>query len=147
MRNEETMNETHFTDTYHVTDASVDVQPQVRFFPALSEQRQLFLLNTLRSLGATKTTSILDIGCGEGSLLGILCRPSLALTLSPDFDGRYGIEKEPEVKSVVDKYEHWDTDRTAGLDLHEGTLEFADSQIRPIEVRRSCLSSLILSAV
>lgn len=45
--------------------------PSVKFNPALSVQRQGFLLESLREV---KPKSVLDIGCGEGQLLECLVR-------------------------------------------------------------------------
>jgi 2-polyprenyl-3-methyl-5-hydroxy-6-metoxy-1,4-benzoquinol methylase len=45
--------------------------PIIKFNPALSLQRQTFLLENLRN---SKPKSVLDIGCGEGSLLECLVR-------------------------------------------------------------------------
>jgi len=43
----------------------------VKFHPALSLQRQTFLLEALRD---SRPKSVLDIGCGEGTLLECLVR-------------------------------------------------------------------------
>jgi 2-polyprenyl-3-methyl-5-hydroxy-6-metoxy-1,4-benzoquinol methylase len=43
----------------------------IKFAPALYLQRQGFLLQTLRTV---KPTSVLDVGCGEGSLIECLVR-------------------------------------------------------------------------
>ncbi|KAF8699149.1 O-methyltransferase, partial [Rhizoctonia solani] len=43
----------------------------VRFMPPLSHERQRWILETLRQ---HRARSVLDIGCGEGSLLGVLCK-------------------------------------------------------------------------
>lgn len=50
----------------------------VSFNPALWLQRQAFMLETLRELGPN---SVLDVGCGEGSLLECLSRCDDALPL------------------------------------------------------------------
>ena len=52
-----------------VTEASSPVA--VSFNPALWLQRQSFMLETLREMGPK---SVLDVGCGEGSLLECLAR-------------------------------------------------------------------------
>jgi 2-polyprenyl-3-methyl-5-hydroxy-6-metoxy-1,4-benzoquinol methylase len=59
-----------------VTDASSPVA--VSFNPALWLQRQSFMLETLREMGPK---SVLDIGCGEGSLLECLARCDDALPI------------------------------------------------------------------
>lgn len=101
----------------------------VRFIPPLSEQRQCFLLEILRYHPAT---SVLDIGCGEGTLLSAICRPSFALPPSPDFDQRYGIKQVASIKSPGDLYPSWNVDRVAGLDLLEESLRLADEGVQPI---------------
>ncbi|KIJ13421.1 hypothetical protein PAXINDRAFT_117125 [Paxillus involutus ATCC 200175] len=46
---------------------------KVTFFPPLYHQRRIWLLETLRR---ERITEIIDIGCGEGSLLATLCQPA-----------------------------------------------------------------------
>ena len=57
-----------------MTDSTPD--PSINFNPALSLQRQEFLLQTLRQY---QPKSVLDIGCGQGSLLACLCNCDDAL--------------------------------------------------------------------
>lgn len=111
-------------------------QVDVRFIPPLSEQRQCYLLDILRSHPAT---SVLDIGCGEGTLLSAICRPSFALPPSPGFDQYYGIEEAASIKAPGDLYPSWNVDRVAGLDLLEESLRIADEGVQPIsgELSRS----------
>jgi 2-polyprenyl-3-methyl-5-hydroxy-6-metoxy-1,4-benzoquinol methylase len=59
-----------------VTDASSPVA--VSFNPALWLQRQSFMLETLREMGPK---SVLDVGCGGGSLLECLARCDDALPI------------------------------------------------------------------
>ena len=59
-----------------VTDTSSPVA--VSFNPALWLQRQSFMLETLREMGPK---SVLDVGCGEGSLLECLARCDDALPI------------------------------------------------------------------
>lgn len=111
-------------------------QVDVRFIPPLSEQRQWFLLDILRYQPAT---SVLDLGCGEGTLLSAICRPSFALPPSPDFDRRYGIKEVTSIKSPGDLYPSWNVDRVAGLDLLDECLRIADEGVRPINGETSLL--------
>ncbi|KAG8712212.1 hypothetical protein FRC11_000720 [Ceratobasidium sp. 423] len=48
----------------------------VRFMPPLAHERQRWILETLR---AHRATSVLDIGCGEGELLNVLCKPASSI--------------------------------------------------------------------
>ncbi|KDQ59349.1 hypothetical protein JAAARDRAFT_128204 [Jaapia argillacea MUCL 33604] len=48
-------------------------EPKVSFFPPLFLQRRIWVLDQMRKY---HVTSILDIGCGEGSLLACLARPA-----------------------------------------------------------------------
>jgi len=57
---------------------STPTYPSISFNPALSLQRQAFLLEELRKV---KPKSILDIGCGEGLLLECLVRCDEALPI------------------------------------------------------------------
>ncbi|CAE6417661.1 unnamed protein product [Rhizoctonia solani] len=45
----------------------------VRFMPPLAHERQRWILETLR---LHRARSVLDIGCGEGALLNVLCKPT-----------------------------------------------------------------------
>lgn len=58
--------------------SSTSTHPSISFNPALSLQRQAFLLQELRKV---KPKSILDIGCGEGLLLECLVRCDEALPI------------------------------------------------------------------
>ncbi|KZV61730.1 hypothetical protein PENSPDRAFT_284881 [Peniophora sp. CONT] len=49
------------------------IEHRVSFFPILSEQRKLWLLTIIRE---ERVTSLLDVGCGEGSLLWSLSNPA-----------------------------------------------------------------------
>ncbi|CAE6512003.1 unnamed protein product [Rhizoctonia solani] len=48
----------------------------VRFMPPLAHERQRWILETLR---LHRARSVLDIGCGEGDLLNVLCKPAAAI--------------------------------------------------------------------
>ncbi|KAF9651441.1 hypothetical protein BDM02DRAFT_3110493 [Thelephora ganbajun] len=54
----------------------------VTFFPPLFEQRQMWVLDILRE---ENVKAVLDVGCGEGSLLTALCNPAPWLA-TPDQD-------------------------------------------------------------
>ncbi|KAF8150058.1 hypothetical protein B0H34DRAFT_667022 [Crassisporium funariophilum] len=46
---------------------------KVHFYPELFLQRRIWILNILRKENITK---VLDVGCGEGQLLTVLCQPA-----------------------------------------------------------------------
>ncbi|KAJ1307858.1 hypothetical protein OPQ81_001938 [Rhizoctonia solani] len=48
----------------------------VRFMPPLAHERQRWILETLR---LHRARSVLDIGCGEGELLSVLCKPASSI--------------------------------------------------------------------
>ncbi|KAF9466620.1 hypothetical protein BDZ94DRAFT_1127426, partial [Collybia nuda] len=52
----------------------------VTFYPPLYLQRRMWVLENLRAEGVTK---VLDVGCGEGQLLAVLCQPAPWLTPPP----------------------------------------------------------------
>ncbi|KAG8726500.1 hypothetical protein FRC12_023344 [Ceratobasidium sp. 428] len=52
----------------------------VKFIPPLAHERQRWIMETLRLNGAR---SVLDIGCGEGSLLSVLCGPASSIPNDP----------------------------------------------------------------
>ncbi|KIK36538.1 hypothetical protein CY34DRAFT_49131, partial [Suillus luteus UH-Slu-Lm8-n1] len=49
---------------------------KVTFFPPLYLQRRIWILDILRR---ERVTEIIDIGCGEGQLLAVLCQPAPSL--------------------------------------------------------------------
>ncbi|KIM33647.1 hypothetical protein M408DRAFT_36255, partial [Serendipita vermifera MAFF 305830] len=99
----------------------------VRFSPPLSDQRQIFLLDTLRK---HKPESVLDIGCGEGGLLEAISRPSFALPLSSDFDERHGIPSDASMRCPEDICAPLNVMSASGLDISEGSLERAGQAIQ-----------------
>lgn len=103
-------------------------KPLVRFIPPLQEQRQIFLLNVLRDEDPQR---VLDLGCGEGSLLAAMCQPGLALSCRPDFNEKYGINPSAPVLSVADKYPAININCIHGLDISEKCLALANDMIKP----------------
>ncbi|KAG2139169.1 uncharacterized protein EDB93DRAFT_702531 [Suillus bovinus] len=55
---------------------SGEAELRVTFFPPLYLQRRIWVLDILRR---EQVTEIVDIGCGEGQLLAVLCQPALCL--------------------------------------------------------------------
>ncbi|KAG1798182.1 uncharacterized protein HD556DRAFT_1232756 [Suillus plorans] len=55
---------------------SGEAELRVTFFPPLYLQRRIWVLDVLRR---EQVTEIVDIGCGEGQLLAVLCQPALCL--------------------------------------------------------------------
>ncbi|KAG1775289.1 hypothetical protein EV702DRAFT_1199602 [Suillus placidus] len=55
---------------------SGETELRVTFFPPLYLQRRIWVLDVLRR---EKVTEIVDIGCGEGQLLAVLCQPASSL--------------------------------------------------------------------
>ncbi|KDR75988.1 hypothetical protein GALMADRAFT_67638 [Galerina marginata CBS 339.88] len=53
---------------------------KVHFYPELFLQRRIWILNILRKESITR---VLDVGCGEGQLLSVLCQPAPWLTPPP----------------------------------------------------------------
>ncbi|KAF9004043.1 hypothetical protein BDQ17DRAFT_1478483 [Cyathus striatus] len=54
---------------------------KVTFYPELFLQRRIWVLDILRKKGTTK---VLDVGCGEGQLLTVLCQPAPWLLPPPE---------------------------------------------------------------
>ncbi|PVG01129.1 hypothetical protein CPB86DRAFT_728359 [Serendipita vermifera] len=119
--------------------------PKVHFFPPLHEQRQCFLLDTLATFSrpssvtpdqkgdmkeCNKYVSVLDIGCGEGSLLTALHQPTVSLPLSSTFGQRYGVPTDAKVKSTIDLYPPRFIKRLVGLDISEESLRIADERVK-----------------
>jgi SAM-dependent methyltransferase len=121
--------------------------PRVRFFPPLHEQRQCFLLDTLIDYSRISSPdfeqagcdqkechiislSVLDVGCGEGSLLTNLHQPAFSLPLSSRFYDKYGINKDAKIKATMDLYPPRKIVRLVGLDISRESLRLANEQVK-----------------
>lgn len=83
----------------------------IRFSPSLQMQRIEWALDVLRREGVK---SVLDVGCGEGDLLRVLCEPAATvpeepIRAVPESSGHDGEED-------MDKEDH-NTDRTQTREL------------------------------
>ncbi|VDB86698.1 unnamed protein product [Peniophora sp. CBMAI 1063] len=96
--------------TVIVSEDEPIIEHRVSFFPILSEQRKLWLLTHIRE---ERVTSLLDVGCGEGSLLWSLSNPAYWL---PD-----------TLPGFV--YAHVRT--LHGLDISAESLDYAKGAIQP----------------
>ncbi|TRM64398.1 hypothetical protein BD626DRAFT_400856 [Schizophyllum amplum] len=105
---------------------------RVTFIPPLFLQRRVWILDILRQ---EKVTEVLDVGCGEGSLLGTLCQPAPWLD-PPDAQTKKRLEIDPELEEVdvgQDDISNLHISRVVGLDLFtsEQDLDFAKLSIQP----------------
>jgi len=99
---------------------------RVYFYPPLHEQRRAWILDVLRG-ERPRISSILDIGCGEGTLLGVLCQPVECHPTPDDFDARFRIAGGGEIRlrSVIDTVESMYPRKIAGLDVSSAVLQTA----------------------
>jgi SAM-dependent methyltransferase len=99
---------------------------RVQFYPPLFEQRRAWILDVLRG-ERPRISSILDIGCGEGTLLSVLCQPAECHPTPDDFDGRFRVPNGDEIRlqSVIDTVESMYLKEITGLDVSSGVLELA----------------------
>ncbi|KAH8923379.1 hypothetical protein BT69DRAFT_1242250 [Atractiella rhizophila] len=97
------------------------------FFPPLWLQRRTFVLNTIR---ASNIRSVLDLGCGSGTLLAPLCQPAFHLDDFPPFDSHECLKELPEPE-VEDREIH--TRRLNGVDTSSAALELAKETAKPVE--------------
>ncbi|KAH9481250.1 Small RNA 2'-O-methyltransferase [Psilocybe cubensis] len=65
-------------DMIHESDNAQELN--VKFYPELFLQRRIWILDILRRENITR---VLDVGCGEGQILGVLCQPAPWLTPPP----------------------------------------------------------------
>ncbi|KAG0694920.1 hypothetical protein DFH29DRAFT_957734 [Suillus ampliporus] len=109
-----------------------DVQLRVTFFPPLYLQRRIWVLDILRR---EQVTEIVDIGCGEGQLLAVLCQP--APSLSPPGPGVL-VSTSDAISSAL---ELDDLDlhpvRIAGLDISSHALASAIEDTSPASANAS----------
>jgi len=108
-------------------DPLSDYSPhRVHFCPPLYEQRRAWILDVLRG-ERPRISSILDIGCGEGTLLSVLCQPAECHPIPDDFDARFCVPTRDEIRlqSVIDTVESMYPKKIAGLDVSPVVLELA----------------------
>jgi len=97
---------------------------RVHFYPPLFEQRRAWILDVLRG-ERPRISSVLDIGCGEGTLLSVLCQPAECHPTRDDFDGRFRVPNGDEIRlqSVIDTVESMYPKEITGLDVSSEVLE------------------------
>ncbi|KAF9063000.1 hypothetical protein BDP27DRAFT_1451498 [Rhodocollybia butyracea] len=117
------------------TELIEDQELVVTFFPPLYLQRQIWVLNILRQEGIV---DVLDVGCGEGRLLGALSVPSLYLA-APAQSILYPEDQSPPESSPVNLFNtssepipNLHITRLAGLDLSGHDLKFAVEATTPV---------------
>ena len=119
----------HDTTKTHDDDddrAPAGAPHRVHFFPPLHEQRRAWILDAVRR-ARPRVVSVLDVGCGEGELLGALCQPAECLAVADDFDARHGVPPGDAawLRSVVDTVESVHPRAIAGLDAGSAPLALA----------------------
>ncbi|KAL1696878.1 hypothetical protein GGG16DRAFT_84447 [Schizophyllum commune] len=105
---------------------------RVTFIPPLFLQRRVWILDILRN---EKVTEVLDVGCGEGSLLSTLCQPAPWLD-PPDARTRAQLDIDPALEAIdvgCDEISNLHIRKVTGLDLFTSTqdLDFAKLSIAP----------------
>lgn len=111
----------HDEDLTEEIDLDEDApNPPVNFYPPLFLQRRIWILDILRR---ENIVDVLDVGCGEGQLLGVLSQPAPWLAPPP----------APLAPSVDYKTDlpNLHARRIAGLDLSASDLEFAVKETAP----------------
>ncbi|KAG8990724.1 hypothetical protein FRB90_001642, partial [Tulasnella sp. 427] len=94
---------------------------KVTFNPPLWLQRRTWVLTQLRE---HRSTSVLDLGCGEGSLLSVLCQP--ASVIPPSQPSRTTSANEPPEPTLDIHIRH-----LVGLDVDEPSLALAVEETVP----------------
>ncbi|KAG6857401.1 hypothetical protein H0H87_004763 [Tephrocybe sp. NHM501043] len=101
---------------------------KVTFYPQLYLQRRIWVLDVMR---AEKITELLDIGCGEGQLLAVLCNPAPWLSppplhiLPPFQENPCSPQDLPLSPTYNDEIPNIHPTRIIGLDISSNDLEFA----------------------
>ncbi|KAK7463412.1 hypothetical protein VKT23_006765 [Stygiomarasmius scandens] len=106
---------------------------KVTFLPPLFLQRRIWILDVLRR---ENITNVLDIGCGEGQILSVLCEPAPWLTAPPS--DIVTPNPDPTSSSPINLFND-STDpipnlhpiRIAGLDISDRDLRFAIDATKP----------------
>ncbi|KLO17154.1 hypothetical protein SCHPADRAFT_900941 [Schizopora paradoxa] len=101
---------------------------RVSFFPPLQEQRRGWILSVLRK---ERVRSVVDIGCGEGSLLQCLCNPSRFLRSSNQYRGIESSEDRilQEIQNEEDS--ELQTTSIMGLDVELESAKRSASSTKP----------------
>ncbi|RXW17293.1 hypothetical protein EST38_g8563 [Candolleomyces aberdarensis] len=117
-----------------------ETELKVHFYPELHLQRRIWILDTLRRENITK---VLDVGCGEGSLLSPLCQPAPWLppppsdrlpALSPSAHaGAPGSPLLSPTFNSVDGIQNLHVELIHGLDISPDDLAFAINTTQPPE--------------
>lgn len=130
-----------------------DRELDVTFSPQLFLQRRMWILDVLRREKVTDVRlvccftlpllirlEVVDIGCGEGSLLNALVQPSPWLDKPPDNvlpSENIGMDAEPRLRPVynapypIDPIPNLHVTRVSGLDISLEDLDFACAAVQP----------------
>ncbi|KAG1744045.1 uncharacterized protein EDB91DRAFT_208253 [Suillus paluster] len=111
---------------------SEDAQLRVTFFPPLYLQRRIWVLDILRR---EQVTEIVDIGCGEGQLLAVLCQP--APSLSPPSPGVLVSPSDATSSALEESDLDLHPTRIAGLDISSHALASAIEDTAPASANAS----------
>ncbi|KAG5340871.1 hypothetical protein C0989_000225 [Termitomyces sp. Mn162] len=96
---------------------------KVTFYPQLYLQRRIWILDVMR---AEKVTKVLDIGCGEGQLLAVLCQPAPWLSPPPaHILPTLPEESTNSAEKYNDEIPNIHPTHVMGLDISSNDLEFA----------------------
>ncbi|OCH94422.1 hypothetical protein OBBRIDRAFT_143896 [Obba rivulosa] len=122
-------------------DTSAQTELPVTFFPPLSQQRRAWVFDVLRR---ESVTTVLDIGCGEGDLIGCLCNPApwlppshtveiQALLEAQKDSFQHDASRENAITSYPYDGVHMQPIRVIGLDISAAELGFAIEQTVPAD--------------
>ncbi|GLB40263.1 putative O-methyltransferase activity [Lyophyllum shimeji] len=111
-------------ETIHDEDAE---ELKVTFYPPLFLQRRIWILDVLRAENVTK---VLDVGCGEGQLLAVLCQPAPWLAPPPPHilpvqAATDSSDPMPPSPTYNDEIPNIHTTHIMGLDVSPSDLAFA----------------------
>lgn len=100
---------------------------KVSFYPPLFLQRRIWILDVLRAENVTK---VLDVGCGEGQLLAVLCQPAPWLSpppphVLPSQVAADSSDPMPPSPTYNDEITNIHPTHIMGLDISSSDLEFA----------------------
>ncbi|KIL67695.1 hypothetical protein M378DRAFT_177366 [Amanita muscaria Koide BX008] len=145
--------DTLINESIHVDDLDPEQELKVTFYPPLYVQRRLWVLNFLRTGSIAQASrriprdqKVLDVGCGEGQLLSVLCQPAPWLRPPPPEILPLSPIDSIDSPALGDEVIWLHPTVVHGLDVSSEDLAFALREIAPIATEEPTCNSVFRSS-